>query len=101
MSKKALSSKGVSDRYLHGLLCSVNTNRTIFGFEISFKMAPWQIPRHITMLATMLAVSSSLFQITSAAYLFLLGMYKRRGKYRQTALLSSLGKIAKKKNKAT
>ena len=49
------------------------------------------------MLATMLAISCSLFQITSAAYLLLLGIYKRRRKYRQTALLSSLGRKAKRR----
>ena len=45
----------------------------------------------------MLAVSCSLFQITSGAYLLLLGIYKRRRKYRQTALLSSLGRKAKRR----
>ena len=45
----------------------------------------------------MLAVSCSLFQITSAVYLLLLGIYKRRRKYRQTALLSSLGRKAKRR----
>ena len=49
------------------------------------------------MLATMLAISCSLFQITSAAYLLLLGIYKRRRKYRQTALLSSLGRKVKRR----
>lgn len=49
------------------------------------------------MLATMLAISCSLFQITSAAYLLLLGIYKRRRKYRQTALLSSLVGKAKRR----
>ena len=50
-------------------------------------MASWQTGRHMAILSTMLAISCSLFQLTSAAYLLLLGIYKRRRKYRQTLLL--------------
>ena len=62
-------------------------------------MASWQTGRHMKMLSTMLAISCSLFRLTSAAFLLLLGIYKRRRKYRQTLLVDPA--VTKKgKNKA-
>ena len=50
-------------------------------------MASWPTGSYMAMLSSMLAIPCSLFRVTSAAFLLLLGMYKRRRKYRQTSLV--------------
>jgi hypothetical protein len=65
----------VSDWFLQRSRCKVNTNRNNFWLNSWFKMAPSK--QKLAILTLFTGIAFSIFQMTSAIFLFLVNIYKK------------------------